>query len=171
MSRAIVSNWAVAIGMAAQGLHPQSLPLVIAMPVEQLVNDMHTDITATVLHEIDDLGLGQVGPDQRLFGGTAGGVLDEDLAEVLVDLGVVIDLPFPASAGVADPRRGLLGEVLEVALPLADGLGIDAQDLRDVLDPPVAELGRLDGGISSPIVLAQGPVEGPHGLLDVVGIR
>jgi hypothetical protein len=136
-----------------------------------LIDDMHTNITSTVLHEINDLGLGQVGPDQRLFGGTTGGGLDEDLAEVLVNLGIVINLPFPTSARVADPRRGVLGEMLEVALPVQDGLGIDAQDLGDVLDPPVAELGRLNGGISSPIVLAQGPVEGPHGLLDVVGIR
>src|SRR4051812_39681525 len=124
---------------------------------------MYADITATGLHEVHDLGLGQVGPDQRLFGGTAGGMLDEDLTEVLVDLGVVIDLSFPTSAGVADPRCGILGEIFEVALPLADGLRIDSQDLGDVLDPSVAELGRLHGGISSPIVLAQGSVEGPHG--------
>ena len=96
---------AVAIGMAAQGLHPQGLPLVKVVPVEQLIDDMHTDITTTLLHQIDDLGLGQIGPDQRLLGGTAGGVLDEDLAEVVVDLGVVVELPFPTPARLADPGR------------------------------------------------------------------
>jgi hypothetical protein len=161
----------VAIGMPAQRRHPQGFPLVIVVPVEQLIDDMHADITTTVLHEIDDLGPGQVGPDQRLFRGTAGGVLDEDLAEVLVDLGVFLEFPFPTPAGLADPRRGPLGEILEVALPLADGLGIDAQDLRDVLDPPVAELGRLDGGVAPPVVLAERPVEGLHGAFDIRGIR
>ena len=119
-----------------------------AVPVEQLIDDMNTDITATLLHQVDDLGLGQIGPDQRLFGGAAGGVLDEDLAEVVVDLGVLIELPLPTPAGLADPRRGSLGEVVEVALPPADGLGIDAQDRGDVLDPAVAEFGRLDGGVT-----------------------
>ena len=99
LSRAIVSNWRVAIGMAAHRFHPQGLPLVIVVPVEQLIDDMHTDITATLLHQIDDLGLGQIGPDQRLLGGTAGGVLDEDLAEVVVDLGD------RGRAAVSDPRR------------------------------------------------------------------
>ena len=37
--------------------------------------------------------------------------------------------------------------------------------------PAVAELGRLDGGVASAIVLAQGPVEGSHGPLDIAGIR
>jgi hypothetical protein len=79
--------------MATQGHHLQGLPAVIVVPVEQLIDDMNTHITTTVLHQINDLGLGQVGPDQRLFGRTACGVLDQDLAEIGVDLGVVLDLP------------------------------------------------------------------------------
>src|SRR3954453_14979941 len=67
-------------------------------------------------------------------------------------------------------KRWSLGEIVEVALPLADGLGIEAQDLGEVLDPPVAELGRLDGGVPAAIVLAQGPGEGSHGLFDIAGV-
>ena len=97
-------------------------------------------------------------------------LLDEDRAEVLGDLGVFLERSFPTPAGLADPRRGSLGEVLQVALPLADGLGIEIQDLGDVRDPAVAEFGRLDGGVAAAIVLAQGPGEGAHGLFDMAGI-
>ena len=83
----------------------------------------------------------------------------------------MIEPPFPTTAGLADPRRGSVGEIREVALPLADGLGIDAQDRGDVLDPSVAEFGRFEGGVTSAIVLAQGVVEGSHGPLDVGRIR
>ena len=78
--------------------------------------------------------------------------------------------PFPTTAGLADPRRGPRGEIVEVALPLVDRLGIDAQDPGDVLDPPVAEFGRLDGGVTSAVILAQGVVEGSHGLLEIAGL-
>src|SRR5581483_7603766 len=124
----------VAIGMMAHRGHPQGLPLMKAVLVEQPINDMNTDITSALLHEIDDLSLGQIGPDQRLLGGAAGGVLDQDLAEVLVDLGIVLDLGFAPPAGFADPRLGSFGEIIEIVSPLADGLGIDAQDPRDILD-------------------------------------
>jgi hypothetical protein len=35
----------------------------------------------------------------------------------------------------------------------------------------MAEFARFDGGITSPIILAQGLVEGSHGPFDVVGVR
>src|SRR5262249_42187855 len=116
------------------------------------------------------LGLGQIGPDQRLIGGAARGMLDQGRAKVRVDLGILVEFPFPTPAGLADPGGGPLGEVLEVALPLADGLGINAQELGGILNPPVSQLGRLDGGVPPAIVLAQGRAEGLHGLLDGAGI-
>src|SRR5262249_54503057 len=106
----------------------------------QLIDDVHADITPTILHQIDDLGLGQIGPDQRLIGGAARGMLDQGRAKVRVDLGILVEFPFPTPAGLADPGGGPLGEVLEVALPLPDGLGINAQELGDFLNPPCPSL-------------------------------
>lgn len=170
MNRPIV-ELAVAVGVLAQGRHPQGLALMEAVPVEELADDMHTDETPAPMHAVHDLDLGQVGPDQRLGGGTAGGALEEDRMEVGGDVGVVLDPPSPPAAGLSDPRLGIRGEVLEVAPAAANGLGIDAQDLGDVLVAAVPQFGGLDGGIPPPIILAQGVVERPHGPFDVRGIR
>jgi hypothetical protein len=110
----------VAIRVASQRLHPQGLPLMEAVPVEQLIDDMHTDMTATILHEINDLDLGQVRPDERLLGGAAGGVRDEDLAEVVVDLGIVVEPPLPTAARLADPGRGLVCQQRPATEPLSE---------------------------------------------------
>ena len=56
---------------------------------------MDADITAKIFHLSGDLGPGQIGPDQRLLGGTAGGVVGEGFTEVFVDLWILVDPPLP----------------------------------------------------------------------------
>src|SRR6516165_177104 len=129
---------------------------------------MDVDVAAALGHAVGDLPDGQVGPDQLLVGGAAGGVVAEDVAEVLLDLGLLVDAPLPAAAGAADARLGPVGEPgLEVAAPLADGVGGDVEEPGDVLDAPMAELGGLDGGVAAAIMLAERPAEGLHRLFDL----
>ena len=143
----------VSLGVAAQRFHAQGFAFMETFLIEQLADDMHTDKASTLSHATCDFDLGQVGPDQGLRGWAAGGAIEEDLVEVVGDLGVLIEPPSPPPAGLADLRSGFGGEILEVVLAVTNGLGIDAQDLGDVLDPAVTQLGRLDRRIPSPIIL------------------
>src|SRR5262245_27842029 len=121
-----------------------------AVPVEQLVDDRDVDVAAPLGHALGDLLDGPVGPDQVLVGGAAGGVVAEDVVEVLLDFGLLVDAPLPAAAGAADARLGPVGEPrLEVAAPLSDGVGGDVEEPGDGLDAPAPELGGLDGGVTA----------------------
>ena len=50
-------------------------------------------------------------------------------------------------------------------------LGSQPSKAGDVVEAAVAELGGLDGGVASPVVLPQRAVEDLHGVLDIRGIR
>src|SRR5712691_7428428 len=59
------------------------------------------------------------------------------------------------------PSRRILC-LLQLAEALTDGFRIARQDPRDVLDPAMPQLGRLDGCISTAILFRQPPEEPPH---------
>ena len=61
----------------------------------------------------------------------------------------------------------LVGELLEVLLAVSDGLGVAAEQGGDIVEAAMAELGRLDGGVAAPVVLAERAVEDLHGAFDI----
>ena len=69
-----------------------------------------------------------------------------------------------------DVLEVLVGELLEVLLAVSDGLGVAAEQGGDIVEAAMPELGRLDGGVAAPVVLAERPVEDLHGVLDIRGI-
>ena len=89
----------VSLGVAAQRFHAQGFAFMETFLIEQLADDMHTDKASTLSHATCDFDLGQVGPDQGLRGWAAGGAIEEDLVEVVGDLGVLIEPPSPPPPG------------------------------------------------------------------------
>ena len=99
----------VSLGVAARRFHAQGFAFMETFLIEQLADDMHTDKASTLSHATCDFDLGQVGPDQGLRGWAAGGAIEEDLVEVVGDLGVLIEPPSPPPAGLADLGAGSAG--------------------------------------------------------------
>ena len=56
---------------------------------------------------------------------------------------------------------------LQLRLPLADRLGVAAEEAGDVLDPAMADLRGLDGRIAPPILLTQGIEQPGHHPLEL----
>src|SRR4029079_7947028 len=81
-------------------------------------------------------------------------------------LGTASARPFLTDS-FAEPVR----EMVEVLLTLMDGLGIAAQEGRDILDAAMPELGGLDGRISPAVLLRERVVEHPHRMLDLGAVR
>src|SRR5205085_1932513 len=111
-----------------------------------------------------------------LFHGRTGRVILQDGVEFTPQLRYRVQVGLAAPAGSADALTGnnvvgvLVREFLEVLLALADGLGVTTQDRADVLQAAVAQLGDLRRSVATAVVLAQRPIQGFHGLLNVGGI-
>src|SRR5512135_1434018 len=67
---------------------------------------------------------------------------------------------------LAHPIAEVIGQVSHVLLSLADGLGVTAEHGGDVFDASVPELGDLDGGVATSILLGERVVERAHRLFD-----
>ena len=59
----------------------------------------------------------------------------------------------------AHPLAEVIGQVSQVMLSLADGLGVTAEHGGDVFDASVPELGDLDGGVAASVLLGERVVE------------
>ena len=60
-----------------------------------------------------------------------------------------------------------VGKLLEIFLAVSDGLGIAAEQGGEIVEAAMPEFGGLDGGVASPVVLAERPVEDLHGEFDI----
>ena len=67
---------------------------------------------------------------------------------------------------LAHPIAAVIGQVSQVLLSLADGLGVTAEHGGDVLDTSVSELGDLDGSVAASVLLGERFVERAHRLFN-----
>jgi len=142
---------------------------VIIVPVEHLIDNMHTDITSTILHEINDLVLVRLVQISASSVGLPAVCSTRTLRKSSSILGSASIFRFRPPPGSRTREAGPW-EILEVALPLADGFGIDAQDLGDVLDPSVAELAASTAAVPSRSFSLKESKKVFHGLLDRAGV-
>src|SRR5512135_1961358 len=71
---------------------------------------------------------------------------------------------------LAHPVAEVIGQVSQVMLSLADGLGVTAEHGGDVFGASVPELGDFDGGVAASVLLGERVVERAHRLFDLGAI-
>ena len=148
------------LGVAVRMARPhrpllQRLPPAVSVLAEQLRDDVAADRRPQLGDPPGDLPPRQVGPSHLEPHRVAGGVVLEHLEEVGLDRRVGRDQPLASAPLFRERPVSSSASPSSSARPCRMVLGSHPRTVGDVLDPAVAQLGGLDGGIPPPVALLE----------------